>query len=43
MDTIGLLLGVKAIPANVQDRDAAAELIKKTRRLFPFVEIRPDQ
>ena len=25
------------IPANVQDRDAAAELIKQTRRLFPFV------
>jgi len=33
-----LLLGVKAIPANVQDRDAAAELIKKTRRLFPFIK-----
>jgi transposase len=33
-----LLLGIEAIPANVQDRDAAAELIKKTRRLFPFVK-----
>ncbi len=38
VDTIGLLLGIEAIPANVQDRDAAAELIKKTRRLFPFVK-----
>jgi transposase len=33
-----LLLGIEAIPANVQDRDCAAELIKKTRRLFPFVK-----
>ena len=37
VDTIGLLLGVEAIPASAQDRDGAAELIKKTRRLFPFV------
>ena len=37
VDTIGLLLGIEAIPASVQDRDGAAELIKKTRRLFPFV------
>jgi len=33
-----LLLGIEAIPASVQDRDCAAELIKKTRRLFPFVK-----
>ena len=33
-----MLLGIEVIPANVQDRDAAAELIKKTRRLFPFVK-----
>jgi transposase len=32
-----LLLGIEAIPVSVQDRDGAAELIKKTRRLFPFV------
>ena len=38
VDTIGLLLGVEAIPASVQDRDGAVELIKKTRRLFPFVK-----
>jgi putative transposase len=33
-----LLLGIEAIPASVQDRDGAADLIKKTRRLFPFVK-----
>ena len=33
-----MLLGVEAIPASVQDRDGAAALIKKTRRLFPFVK-----
>jgi transposase len=33
-----LLLGIEVIPANVQDRDAAVDLIKKTRRLFPFVK-----
>jgi hypothetical protein len=32
-----LPLGVDAISASVQDRDGAAKLIKKTRRLFPFV------
>jgi transposase len=26
------------IPANIQDRDSAANLIRKTRRLFPFIE-----
>jgi transposase len=33
-----LLLGIEAIPASVQDRDGAADLIKKTRRLFPFIK-----
>ena len=33
-----MLLGIEAIPANVQDRDAAADLIKKARRLFPFIK-----
>jgi hypothetical protein len=37
VDTVGLLLGIEAIPASVQDRDGASALIKKTRRLFPFV------
>ena len=32
-----MLLGIEVIPASVQDRDGAADLIKKTRRLFPFV------
>jgi putative transposase len=25
------------IPANIQDRDCAADLIRKTRRLFPWI------
>ena len=37
VDTIGLLLGIAVIPANIQDRDCAANLIRKTRRLFPWV------
>jgi transposase len=37
VDTIGLPLGIDAIPASVQDRDSAAALIKKTRRLLPLV------
>ena len=34
---MGLLLGIEVIPANVQDRDCAADLIRRTRRLFPFI------
>ena len=34
---IGLLLGIAVIPANIQDRDCAASLIRKTRRLFPWI------
>jgi len=37
VDTIGLLLGIAVIPANIQDRDCAADLIRKTRRLFPWI------
>ena len=37
VDTIGLLLGVEVIPANIQDRDCAADLIARTRRSFPFI------
>jgi transposase len=37
VDTVGLLLGIEVIPARVQDRDCAADLIAKTRRLFPFI------
>lgn len=32
-----MLLGIEVIPANVQDRDCAAELIRTARRSFPFV------
>jgi transposase len=31
------VLGIEVIPANVQDRDCAADLIRRTRRLFPFI------
>ncbi len=37
VDTIGLLLGIEVIPASAQDRDCAASLIRRTRRLFPFI------
>jgi putative transposase len=37
VDTIGLLLGIAVIPANIQDRDCAANLIRKTRHLFPWI------
>jgi transposase len=36
-DTLGLLLGVVVHPANVQDRDGAEPLLRRVRRLFPFV------
>ena len=35
VDTIGLLLGIAEIPANIRDRDCAANLIRKTRQLLP--------
>jgi hypothetical protein len=31
------VLGIEVIPASVQDRDCAADLIARTRRLFPFI------
>ena len=34
VDTIGLLLGIAVIPADIQDRDCAASLIRKTRCLL---------
>lgn len=37
-DTIGMLLAVIVHPASVQDRDGAEPLLRKARRLFPFVE-----
>lgn len=32
-----MLLGIEVIPASVQDRDCAAELVRATRRTFPFI------
>jgi transposase len=37
-DTLGLLLGVSVLPANVQDRDGGRDLLREARRRFPFVE-----
>ena len=39
VDTLGLLLNVVVHPADVQDRDGAIELLRQSRRLFPFIEI----
>ena len=33
------MLGIVVHPGNVQDRDGAAELLRRTRRLFPFIEV----
>jgi transposase len=38
VDTLGLLLDVIVHPADVQDRDGAYLLLRRSRRLFPFVE-----
>jgi len=39
VDTLGLMLGIVVHPANVQDRDGAAALLRRTRRAFPFIEV----
>jgi len=39
VDTLGLFLNVVVHPADVQDRDGAFELLRRSRRLFPFVEV----
>jgi transposase len=39
VDTLGLMIGITVHAANVQDRDGAAELLRRTRRSFPFVEV----
>lgn len=33
------MLGVVVHPGNVQDRDGAGVLLRRTRRLFPFIEV----
>jgi transposase len=35
---MGLLLNVVVHPADVQDRDGALGLLRRARRLFPFIE-----
>ena len=39
VDTIVLLLGIAVIPANIQDRDCAPELIRTTRCMFPSISM----
>jgi len=35
---MGLLLSVVVLPADIQDRDGAFELLRWARRRFPFIE-----
>jgi len=37
VDTLGLLLNVVVHSADIQDRDGALDLLRRTRRRFPFV------
>lgn len=39
VDTLGLILGVVVHPGDVQNRDGARELLRRTRRRFPFIEV----
>lgn len=39
VDTLGLMLGIVVHPGDVQDRDGAHELLRRTRRRFPFIEV----
>ena len=38
VDTLGLLLSVVVHSADIQDRDGALQLLRRTRRMFPFIE-----
>ena len=38
VDTLGLLLSVVVHPADIQDRDGTFHLLRRARRLFPFIE-----
>jgi transposase len=38
VDTLGLMLGVGILPANVQDRDGCLPVLRDLRRLFPFLQ-----
>jgi transposase len=33
------MVGIAVHPANVQDRDGAEEVLRQTRRSFPFIEV----
>jgi len=39
VDTLGLMVGITVHAADVQDRDGAKELLRRTRRGFPFIEV----
>lgn len=39
VDTLGLMVGVVVHSAAVQDRDGAQDLLRQTRRSFPFIEV----
>ena len=39
VDTLGLILGIVVHPGDVQDRDGAHELLRRTRQRFPFIEV----
>ena len=39
VDTLGLMLGIVVHAGDVQDRDGAHELLRRTRRRFPFIEV----
>jgi transposase len=39
VDTLGLKVGVTVHTADVQDRDGAEELLRRTRRRCPFIEM----
>jgi hypothetical protein len=36
--TLGLPLGASVLPANIQDRDGARDLLQQARGRFPFIE-----
>jgi transposase len=38
VDTLGLLLSVEVLPADIQDRDGIRALLRRARKRFPFIE-----
>ena len=39
VDTLGLMVAVTAHSAALQDRDGAEDLLRRTRRAFPFIAV----